>query len=784
MSRVDEVRLGDARAVAGAAAAGAAEIDAIESAIARFRSGDLPAERFRLFRLAHGIYGQRQPGVHMVRIKIPSGAASARQLTAIADLAERFSTGVAHLTTRQDIQFHFVALERVPDLLRGLAAAGLTTREACGNNVRNVTACPLAGDLADEAFDVRPFALATAAFFVRQAFCQQMARKFKLAFSACPEDCAATAIHDIGVLGRSVREAGGVRHGFKVLVGGGLGAAPFVAQVLDEFVPAADLLPVLKAILQVFADHGNRRVRTKARLKFVVHRVGIERFRALVAERRAAMTADEVAEADLRRWVPGDSAAALAAVIAGGAVAPRAVAPVLAVLAVPAVPAEPAVPPGVGPAATTDAVPPADGGGDDPFGRWLESSVRAHRDPERAIVTIMVPLGDLEAGPLRRVAGLAGRFSDGQARLTREQNLVLPAVRRAHLAELRTRLAALGLDEPSAGGALDVVSCPGADTCALGITSSKGLARAIRATLRPLADNGAAGALRGMTIKISGCPNACAQHHVAGIGLHGAARNVGGRTIPAYQLHIGGATGPGSAHLGAAVARVPARRVPAAVAAVIGLFARERRGDETLADFTGRVPAERLRDLLAPFAALPDGAGPAGAVTDAAGPDAGAPEPLDVDWGQTGSFSTDALGREPAAAAADGEPFAHVRADLDQAARFMEQGLWPDALATISRARFALARVLVSASGRRTDSDYETACEMRARVIDRGHADETWSDLHRDIETALRPRTPDPLVVRALHSRACALLAGSPAVLGRLQHGGAAGAADAENPGA
>jgi len=722
--------------------AAAAEIDAIAATIDRFRAGDLPAERFRLFRLAHGIYGQRQPGVHMVRIKIPSGATNARQLSVIADLAGRYSTGVAHLTTRQDIQFHFVALERVPDLLRGLAAAGLTTREACGNNVRNVTACPLAGDLADETFDVRPFALATAEFFVRQAFCQQMARKFKLAFSACPEDCAATAIHDIGLLGRSRRAAGAVHHGFEVLVGGGLGAAPFVAQVLDEFVPAADLLPTLKAVLQVFADHGNRRVRTKARLKFVVHRIGIERFRSLVAERRAAMTDAELAEADLRRWVPPEAAAALAAVLAGGMTAPGAAAP----------------------------PPSPDAGGDAAFGRWLASSVRAHRNPARAIVTVVVPLGDLKAAVLHRLAVLAQRFSDGQARLTREQNLVLPAVRRIDLAALAHQLRALGLDEPSAGSALDVVSCPGADTCGLGITSSKGLARAIRATLRPLADNGAASALRGVSIKISGCPNACAQHHVAGIGLHGAAKTVGGRTIPAYAFHLGGATGPGSALLGAAIARVPARRVPAAVAAVLDLFARERQGDETLADFTGRVPAEHLRDLLAPFAALPD--------------DAGATEPFDVDWGQTGPFSTDALGRDPAATAADGGPFAHVRADLDQAARFMEQGLWPDALATISRARFALARVLVGASGRRTDSDYETACEMRARVIDRGHADDTWNDLHRDIETALRPRTPDPRVVRALHARADALLTSSPAVLGRLQHAAAAVGTDAENPGA
>jgi sulfite reductase beta subunit-like hemoprotein len=725
----------------------AVEIGAITDAIARFRSGALSPERFRALRLAHGIYGQRQPGVHMVRIKVPAGTLDGRQLTAIADLAERHSSGVAHLTTRQDVQLHFVALDQVPVLLRGLAAAGLSTREACGNNVRNVTACPLSGDLADEVFPVRPFALATAAFFERNPFCQQMARKFKVAFSGCPEDCAATAIHDIGLLARSRIEDGRVRHGFAVLVGGGLGAAPFVAQPLDPFVPAGDLLAVLKSVLEVFADHGNRRVRTKARLKFVVHRVGIERFRVMVSERRAAMTREETAEADPRQWVPREDAEHLERILAGRDDAPPE--------------------PGAGTAVSAIAASLPAGAG--PFARWSRASVRAHRDPRCAIVTIMVPLGDLTAPLLRAAAGIVTRFSGDRVRIAREQNLVLPSVPRADLPGLYAALEAAGLAEASAGTALDVTSCPGADTCALGITSSKGLARAIRGELGGLAENGAAGALAGVTIKISGCPNACGQHHVAGIGLHGVAKTVGGRQVPAYQVHLGGQVGAGSGRIGEALDKLPARRVPAAVGAILRLYASERRPDEAVAAFFDRQPPERMRAFLASHA-----------VVDPA-------DPLDVDWGATETFSTEDLGRGPGTGGGAGggaAPFTQVRADLDQAGHFMEQGLAADALATISRARYSIARELLGVLGRRPDSDYETACEMRARIIDRGHADETWEELHRDLECALRTHAPSAAAVRALLARTATLVEGLLPVHARLTRAAAGNDPEADNPGA
>jgi sulfite reductase (ferredoxin) len=376
----------------------AAEIDAIEDEIVRFQRGEVSAERFRAFRLVHGLYGQRQPNVHMVRVKVPAGALTGRQLEAMASASEEFSTGVAHLTTRQDVQFHFVRLERTPELLRHLAAAGLTTREACGNSVRNVTACPLTGSLGDEAFDVRPFAEATFAYLVRSPFCQQMARKFKIAFSSCPEDGAAAAIHDIGVLGRIEPGPQGPRAGFTILAGGGLGPVPFVAQVVAPFVPAAELLPTVRAILTVFAEHGNRRQRTMARLKFVVSRIGIARFRDLVQLALAAQTPEERAEARLLPHVPEGDVEAVRRLIADR--------PDLH-------PARPAGPGAGAPGLAVAGVPQHE------FAAWSAAAVRAHRDPERAIVTVTVPLGDLGAPALRRLADAAERLGDGQVRVTR-----------------------------------------------------------------------------------------------------------------------------------------------------------------------------------------------------------------------------------------------------------------------------------------------------------------------------------------------------------------------------
>jgi sulfite reductase beta subunit-like hemoprotein len=811
----------------------------------------------------------------MVRVKIPTGALSGAQMRRLADVAETFSrTGMSHLTTRQDVQFHYIDLDRVPDVLRLLAEVGLTTREACGNSVRNVTACPVTGYIADELFNVQPYALATYAFLVRNPFCQQMARKFKIAFSSCPEDCASTAIHDIGLVGRIVEKEGRPVFGFKVIVGGGLGSTPFVAQALEEIVPLDSFLLTVKGILQVFSTYGNRRNKMKARLKFVVHRLGIEEFRERVRAAIAEMTDEERREAEIYSYVPDRYVATVSEHLVGrrtvwsatngsatnsgatngnatnaGATNGRATngfaaADALTVLAEPAngnatgkgayantisagqangnqtieIPATAVSSNGHGAIAipipvkasddgrtvTTpangrtvkDPAPanPRDGHGTTPtptgartatvtavgagltalsgagnvaatawspgglvnglwgeaadrtldaaFLRWQSASVRRHRNAERAVVTVLFPLGDLEAPRLRALAGLVTAYAADEARVAINQNLFLPNVKRSQLRALYDGLVTTGLAEASAGTAIDVTSCPGADTCSLGITSSKGLARAIRSELLPLTGNGDLDLLRDVTIKISGCPNSCGQHHVANIGFHGVAKKVGGRMVPAYQLHLGGRIANGEARIGKALDKIPAKNVPGAVAALLRLYRKERNGDEPFAEFVVRHPREAIEAELRPFAEA-------------------VPEDGEIDWGQDDAFTTDEIGTGECAGAGTDvaiRPFDNYEAELLQARLFIEREQWVDALANLNRSQYTLARILLERLGRHPDSDYETACELRSQVIDRGCAGDLWNDVHAEIDVLLRTRTPEPAGVRALYDRALELL--------------------------
>lgn len=675
----------------------------------RFRKGELGPERFRAFRLAFGVYGQRQPGVQMVRIRIPAGMVTGGQLAAIADIAEEFANGVAHLTTRQDVQLYHIPLARVPDLFRSLAHAGLTTREACGNSVRNITACPLAGVAADELFDVRPYALATEAFLLRNPGNQQLARKFKIGFSACPEDCAATAIHDIGAVGRVVTEGGRARHGFRILVGGGLGAAPFAAETLSEFVPVGELLSVVKAVITASALHASRRNKARARLKFVVHREGIAWFRDQVAAIRAEFSSGEREEAELFPYVP------------------ETLRPIHAAHAAGTLPRPTRVPPVGGPG--TEGIP----------GGWLRRNVRSHRDPARAIVTVKYPLGDIPARDLRKLGGLAVRFSRDAARLSIGQALILAEVDRSDLARLHAELAGIGAADPVAGTALDITSCPGASTCSLAITASKGLAVAIRAELS--GENPET--LAGVAIKVSGCPNSCGQHHVADIGFHGVVRRVGGRQLPAYQLHVGGRIGNGTVRIGKASRKIPAKGAPAAVKALLALHRSEGATDEVLSDFLYRLPEERLDAALAPFSE----------------PDAG-DESAFVDWGESVPYVAEVAAGECAGAGTDAsaDRLFPAQDEVRQAGAFISHGQWVDALATLGRSRFTLARILLAAAGKRTETDYETLWTYRTEVIDRGHAGERWNDFHAAASKLLARRDPDPGAVRRLYGEAALLL--------------------------
>ena len=742
------------------------EIRVFEAETQRFMSGDLAPERYRSFRLGHGIYGQRQPGVQMVRVKIPGGQLDGRQIRRLAAIAETYGHGIAHVTTRQDVQFHYVPMERVGTVMRELAEVGLTTREACGNSVRNVTACPLSGHLADEAFDVHPYARALSGYLLRNAFCQQLARKFKIAFSSCPEDCAATGIHDIGAAGVVVERGGRSRYGFRIVAGGGLGASPMAAAVVEEFVPVERLLPVSRAILEVFSAHGNRKSKGRARLKFVVHKLGAERFRELVREAEAKLTPEQLQEADLLRWVPEASLALVVGHLAGvpslveirtaqalAAVRP-AVWAALAAVSSPESTRRIGAGPGKGLPTTCNG-----GASEAAFLQWQTGSVRPHRNPSHVIVTVLLPLGDASAPALRALGHLVTRFGEDRARAGQNQDVVLPTVRREDLRPLWDGLAAAGLAEPGAGSALDVTACPGADTCAIGITSSKGLARAVRNELASFAEVAGIDPLRGASIRMSGCPNSCGWHHVASVGLHGVVQTIGGRQIPSYQLHLGGRIAPGEARFGVLSEKVPAKHAPGVIRALFAEWLKERETGEPLEEFLARIPRERVRELIAVER------------HDAA-------NDLAVDWGQTEAFSTTEIGTgECAGSGVDPtvDPFGGVEAELAQARIFLDAAQGADALATLNRSQYSLARVLLERLGVSPESDEETTGELRARVIDRGFAGEEWNALHDELEGLLRTRTPAGARLEEAHAAVRGVLEawrGLPARLEALRQNG------------
>jgi sulfite reductase (ferredoxin) len=568
------------------------EIDAYESQLALKRQGRVDDKLFAESRLRRGVYGQRYdngqrhdgertrtlafpeadllkgpdtrwhaPG--MMRIKIPFGRLDAAQLEVLADLAEEYSDGICHVTTRQDVQLHFVHIEDTPDLMRRLAAVGITTREACGNSVRNVTGCPIAGVCPDEAFDVTPHARALAHFLLGHKDVQGFGRKLKISFSGCAgHACALASMHDLGAVAVTRPEGGAPRRGFALYVGGGLGAVPHQAQLLDGFVPEDELLPVAQAVCRVFARLGEKQNRNKARLKFLVARLGIEELGRLVREERETLPPDE-------RWTAFDDHLA-------------------------ASDEKPSRPPRP---LSGDPHPPA-------FAAWLASNVQDQRQECYTAVTVHLPLGDLTAVQTRRLAAIARRYNGGRVRLTVEQNAVLRWISRGDLPALHGELAAAGLGLPGASSLLDVTACPGTDTCKLGIASSRGLAGELRRRLAERADE-LDPAVRTLRLKVSGCFNSCGQHHVADIGFYGVSRKKDNRRVPHFQVVLGGQWSENAGAYGLAVAAVPAKRVPEVVDRITGAFAAGRRDGESFQAWVrGRGPAQ-MRALLEDLTELP-----------------------------------------------------------------------------------------------------------------------------------------------------------------------------------
>ncbi len=544
-----------------------AELSRFEQEIIRLEQQKLDPEDFKKFRLENGVYGIR--GVmdeHMIRIKVRFGAMLAGQLEAIADVVEEFGTPkVAHITTRQAIQIHKIKRRNVPALIKRICEMGLTSREACGNTVRNVTACPFSGVSSEEVFDVIPYADAVSRYFLRNQVCQNLPRKFKIAFEGCPTDHARVPIHDFGAVARIQMVDGKPVRGFKTFVGGGLGTVPFPAHLLEEFTPPELLIPSIETVLRIFDRYGERKNRNMARIKFLIKKWGIEEFRKVFFEERKVtlMTRSGKVSWDIPLYEEE----------------------------------APPAPSGIRPAMPVVT---------EQFQRWSRTNLFKQKQPGYVAVQIRCPLGDITVPQMRGVAAVAKKYSGGRLRTMITQNLLIPWVPEEAIHSVYQELLQLGIAYTDAGHLADITRCPGADTCQIAITHSRGLA----ATFADLFNNGGSPllddeALKNLTIKISGCPNSCGQHHIADIGFHGASSELNGHAVPHYQVMVGGWTAEGVAEFGLRLGMVPAKRVPDAAKRLLEMYRDERQGSETFRAWTQRVGVEKLKKEMEPFKTLP-----------------------------------------------------------------------------------------------------------------------------------------------------------------------------------
>lgn len=568
------------------------EIDLFEAQIELRKQGKLDEKVFAETRLRRGAYGQRYdngfrhdgiqtqvldfpsatltkgvdtkwdaPG--MMRIKIPYGGLNIDQLDVLADLAEEYSDGILHVTTRQDIQLHYIHIEDTPDLMRRLAAVGITTQEACGNSVRNVTACHLSGVCHDESFDVTPYSNALARFLLGHDDVQDFGRKMKIAFSGCEgHACGLVKLHDIGFLARTMQVDGETKRGFTVFVGGGLGAVPYQAKVLVDFVTEDKILPLSQAISRVFAQYGEKKNRNRARLKFLVGDLGIEEFRSRVQAELETLPADERHTAYLADLPAYKEEPARQGMVLEGNTLP------------------------------------------DTFYDWYRTNVYKQRQVGYSVVTLNLPLGDLTSWQTRQLSSIAAEFVGDNVRTTVEQNIVLRWVSDRDLPTVYKRLQAAGLADAGAETISDITSCPGTDTCKLGIASSRGLAGELRRRL--IAQRAEMPAeIEELKVKVSGCFNSCGQHHVADIGFFGNSRRSGNHKVPHFQVVLGGEWHNNAGTYGLAMGAVPAKSVPEVLDVLTNSYVTGRQADENFQAWVQRLGKRDIKAMLEPFMNLP-----------------------------------------------------------------------------------------------------------------------------------------------------------------------------------
>ena len=537
------------------------ELDDFETEATAFREQQRDEVEFMLYRLRQGVYGQRQPDVHMNRIKLPMGGVTSDQLDGLAEVCETFAPlGKGHITTRQNIQVHFVPLDQMPDMLRVLGKVGLSSREACGNTVRNVTADPWAGISDDEVFDPTPYAGAFVRYWVRNSITQLLPRKFKVYFTGREADSAIAAIHDLAFFSQVRIIDGKEVRGFRVMVGGGLSTMPKEAVTLTEFVPMSEFLTLSEAVIRIFnaADELRKNI-LKARLKFLVHRVGEEAFREMVDEELKKGWSAETPPLEELLYLDDEASDE------------RNISVEL----------------------------PSPNGDAARFERFLATNVRAQVQDGYSAVEASIDQGDLTPEQFRGLAEILRKYGRERARTTPQQNVVLRWIPNEAVYAVWKELDELGMGAPDAQEIEDVVSCPGTDSCKLGITSSMGLNRAVQERVRSMAIDDPL--TRKMRIHMSGCPNSCGQHHIADIGFHGAAIKVGNRQIPAYHMFVAGTYRTEEMRLGTLVpkVRIPAKRVPDAVERVIDLYHSDRDDDQELfSSWVDRVGLSPIQDTL------------------------------------------------------------------------------------------------------------------------------------------------------------------------------------------
>lgn len=535
----------------------AKDIIELQQKINRFKAGQIDEERFKHFRLTRGVYGQRQLGVHMFRTKIPFGKLTAEQLVRLADISEEYTNGNLHLTTRQNIQMHHVKLDDAPAIWTKLSEVGVTAREACGNTVRNLTASARAGIDPDELFDVSPYVQATCEYFLRNPICQDMGRKIKPAFSSSDKDSAYTYFHDFGFIPRIKTINGREVRGFKLVVGGGLGAQSIIAPTAYEFIEENQIIPFMEAALRVFDRYGEREKRHKARMKYLVKDLGIEGFLALIEEERKAIRCKEYTID--RNLVPQ---------------------------------APPAPVPDLPLQQPFDEIK---------YKNWLEGNVFEQKQAGWYAVQIRVLLGDIKAPVARKFAKLVRTYAADDIRITVNQGFLLRFIRKEHLPNIFNELNRLGLGEAGFDGLADITACPGTDTCNLGVTNSTGLAveleKLIHAEYPQLINN------KTIKIKISGCMNACGQHMAANIGFHGSSIKKSNLVIPAMQVLLGGGLDPeGRGFIADRVIKLPTKRIPDALRAILNDYADNKVDSELFNDYYQRQGKRYFYDLLKPFA--------------------------------------------------------------------------------------------------------------------------------------------------------------------------------------